>query len=176
MRRGENHEEVVMRTAQISVEDLDGVRVLCLQGDLDMDIVEDLDRVLEGCLEAGTENVVVDLAKVRFASSTIVSLLVGYTSRFRKRGSRRGSLSSGRARSTARFPAASSAAGSRGEVFAAVRSRARGFRSRPAEGMPIRAASTSVVPLPANGSRTASPSGTTSASRASAIWGRYFAG
>jgi anti-anti-sigma factor len=61
----------------VTVEGLDeGIRLIAVQGELDLSTAPELERPLEGVLDDGQDSLLIDLARCEFIDSTGIALLV----------------------------------------------------------------------------------------------------
>jgi len=61
---------------KVRSEQQDGVFVVTVEGELDMNTASDLERELEGPLAAGQEPLLIDLSRCEFIDSTGIALIV----------------------------------------------------------------------------------------------------
>lgn len=75
-----------MRPDLVSVEQLDGATVVALRGDLSLDSVRGLIELLGGLIAQGNRQIIIDLQKVFFLTSTIIGRLVALAEKLRRHG------------------------------------------------------------------------------------------
>lgn len=75
-----------MRTTPFTIEKMDGAIVIMLRGEMDFLVARDLEAILDDMIAGDERNVIVDMAEVSFACSTMIGILVAAAGRFRGRG------------------------------------------------------------------------------------------
>jgi anti-sigma B factor antagonist len=71
-------EDFVPRPFRCDIAQRDGTTYVRPEGDLDMSTVEDVERLLNGALDAGAKRIVVDLRSLSFMDSTGITLLTRF--------------------------------------------------------------------------------------------------
>ncbi len=75
-----------MHGEQMRVEGLNGISVVALRGDLDAWSARELEDLIDGLIDSGKRDVIVDMTEADFVGNSVISVLLGFAGRMRKSG------------------------------------------------------------------------------------------
>ena len=75
-----------MSTKPLTVEELDGISIVSLEGDLDAEFAGQLHNMIDKLVDKRRTNIVIDMANVGFVSLSMISSLIGCIGQLRQYG------------------------------------------------------------------------------------------